>query len=128
MSSSNSVFKTFENHSILFDYYSSYYNYTFDTYIEYEEAPNSARLRVGIKNAGDKPSYTLYLVTVTDCTAPMDPVLPQMRVLGQKECVELSFDLYCSEGFTEGDTCKVALKSPTGMVYDDCVVTFPPIP
>ena len=95
------------------------------TSIQYEEVPNSARLDVEIKNVGDKPSNTLYLVTVTDCTAPMDPVLPQMRVLSQKEKVTLTFDLYCSEGFTEGDTCKVTLKSPAGTVYDWVNVSFP---
>ncbi len=89
----------------------------------YEQGATDTRVSVGIQNWGDL--RTNYVVTVTDFSAPPNPVPPQVKALDTFEVATLVFDLHSDDGFYTGQQFKVRMIAPTGRPYDELVMTFP---
>jgi len=99
--------------------------YVMDAQIEpLASGATEAQLSVRIKNDGDLRAQ--YLVTVTDCDFPVEPVVYQTRLLDAQEEVDLTFDLRRTSGtFIGGEQCKVSMWSFRGKLYDVVWVAAP---
>jgi hypothetical protein len=88
----------------------------------YQAGANQAEMAVQIDNAGQL--RTNYLASVLNCTLPVDPVIVQAATLDAGESRELVFTLNGHRAFTTADSCRVYLRSPTGRLYANQIITF----
>ncbi len=87
----------------------------------YQAGANQAEMAVQVNNNGNL--RTDYLVSVLNCTLPVDPVIAQTATVDASESHDLVFTLNAHRAFTTADSCLVLLRSPTGKEYDQ-ITTF----
>lgn len=92
---------------------------------DFNSMSRNGTLNVLIKNVGDTPGNTDYIVTCTECNMNiLYAVAAQARTLAPREESRLSFDIYTKYNLSTANECLVTLKSPTGKIYDSVVVQF----
>ena len=95
-----------------------------DAHVEpYRPGAQEAQLKVTICNFGSVESP--YVVTVTECGSSVDPLVAQTKTLAPTDAAQFSFTLRTSGSFSSANTCRVRIKTVTGRLLGEWLVTFP---
>ncbi len=90
----------------------------------YEPASRVVQLQTLIGNVGQWSAN--YVVTVTECSPTIAPVVAQWIRMDSAQAPTLTFDVRSSEPFTGGEACTLTLMSPDAYIYYEVPVVFPP--